>query len=50
MVMTKSLHSVEDRTNGIEYAAQRYIGDKLPRGVTEKQREEEYYGPTHNKI
>ena len=50
MVMTKSLHSVEDRTNGIEYATQRYIGDKLPRGVTEKEWEEEYYGPTHNKI
>ncbi len=50
MVMTKSLHSVEDRANGIEYTAEGYIGDKLPRSVTHKEREEEYNGPAHNKI
>ena len=50
MVMTKSLLGVEDRANGVEHSAQGYVGDKLPRGVTQKQREEEDNGPAHDKI
>ena len=50
MVITKSLHSIEDSTDGIEHSAQSDKEYKLPRGVTQKEREEEDYGPTHDKI
>ena len=50
VVMTKGLHSVEHRTYGVEYATQSDIEDKLPRGVIQKEREEKYHGPAHNKI
>ena len=50
MVMTKSLLGVEYRANGVEHTAKGYVSDKLPRGVTQKQREEEYNGPAHHEI
>ena len=34
MVVTKSLHSIEYGTYGVEYSAQSDKEDKLPRGVT----------------
>ena len=50
MMMTERLHSVEDRTDGVEHTAQSYEKYKLPRGVAQKEREEEDYGPAHNKV
>ena len=50
MVMAKSLLCVEDSANRVEYSTQGYEGDKLPRGVTQKEWEEKDHSPTHHQV
>lgn len=50
MVVTESLFGIENSTYRIKHSAQRNQRDKLPRGITQKEREEEYHSPTHHQI
>ena len=50
MVVAKSLLGIEHGAYRIEQTAQRNQCDKLPRGVAQKEWEEEYNGPAHHQI
>ena len=50
VVMTKGFFSIEHSTHGIKDPSEGDERDKLPRGVTNKERKEKYYGPAHNKV
>ena len=50
VVMTKGFFSIEHSTHGIKDSSEGYERDKLPRGVTNEERKEKYYGPAHNKV
>ena len=50
MVVTKSLLGIEYGAYRVEQTTQCNQCDKLPRGVAQKEREEEYHCPAHHQI
>ena len=50
VVILKTLHRVEYRTYGVEYATERNQQDERHRCVAQEDGEEEYYRPTHHQI
>ena len=50
VMVTERLLSIEHSTHGIKDSSEGYERDKLPRGVTNEERKEKYYGPAHNKV
>ena len=50
VMVAKGFFGIEHSTHGIKDSSEGYERDKLPRGVTNEERKEKYYGPAHNKV